>query len=324
MLDLNRIQKELNITIHPDDVEVFKKLTDNICYCIPIIIYYEDDAIDVELSKLYNTEECLKEMSLYNKAVLKYEFDQDELLPVGAFIIAEYYDSYYIIYDSVSRKLFYLGEDSCSTLIPLVDSLSTYLEFLIYPSVVNLKIDNVSHEVSDMIDSESLYFTILHTIEDEHFCFHSEFELKSPIVDGLLAEDPYGNIVLVNTHIYLLIHDEESKYRSIKLSDNLDEFKEKTKFCLYEYDEEEDNRRSEELRRLHDLEEAQRRADPNFVPECSIHITEFIKQLGKPRADQKYNKSGEYQLTQAYIDGSITKEEFILLGDITETYASLQ
>lgn len=39
MLDLIRIQKELNITIHPDDVEVFTKLTNDFCYSIPIIIY---------------------------------------------------------------------------------------------------------------------------------------------------------------------------------------------------------------------------------------------------------------------------------------------
>lgn len=314
MLDLNRIQKELNITIHPDDVEVFKKLTNDICYCIPIIIDYEGDAIDVELSKLYNTEECLNEMSLYNNATLKYDFDEDERLPVGSFIIAEYYDSYYIIYDSVSRKLFYLGDDSCLTLIPLVDSLSIYLEFLIYPSVIEF-------------NPKTLLCDFSHYIPEEHFQFSNEFELNNPIVDGLLSEDCCGNKVLINGPIYLLIHDEESKYRSIKLFDSLEDFQANTLFYDQDYldiryAELEKKWAAEEL--VYEAKQEKLRQDPKHIPECSIHITKFIKQLGKPRVDQKYNKSGVYQLTQAYIDGSITKEEFILLGEITLTYASLQ
>lgn len=314
MLDLIRIQKELNITIHPDDVEIFKKLTNDICYCIPIIIYYKGDAIDVELSKFYTTEECLKEMSLYNKAALKYDFDLEEQLPSGSFIIAEYYDSYYIIYDSISRKLFYFGDDSSFTLIPLVDSLSTYLEFLIYPSVIEF-------------NPKTLLCGFSHYIPEEHFQFSNDFELNNPIVNGLLAEDCCGNKVLINGPIYLLIHDEEAKYRSIKLFDSLEDFQVNTLFYDQDYLDTRDAEWEKEWaaeRLVYEAKQEKLRQDPKHLPDCSIHITQFIKQLGKPRVNQKYNKSGEYQLTQAYIDGSITKEEFILLGEITETYASLQ
>lgn len=307
MLDLDRIQKELNITIHPDDVEVFKKLTDNICYCIPIIIYYEDDAIDVELSKLYNTDECLKETNDYNKAALKYEFSPDECLPVGSFIIAEYYDDANIIYDSLSRKIFYVGSKSCDSVIPLIDSLENYLNFLVYPSIIEY-------------NPKTLLCNFSHYIPEEHFQFSNAFELNNPIIDGLLAEDCCGNKVLINGPIYLLIHDEEAKYCSIKLFDSLEDFQANTFF----YDQDYLDIRHAEWEKEWDAEQEKLRQDPNHIPHCSIHITEFIKQLGKQRVDQKYNKSGEYQLTQAYIDGSITKEEFILLGDITETYASLQ
>ena len=143
----------------------------------------------------------------------------------------------------------------------------------------------------------------------------------------MLAEDCCGNKVLINGPIYLLIHDEEAKYRSIKLFDSLEDFQANTLFYDQDYLDIRDAEWEKEWaaeRLVYEAKQEKLRQDPKHFPDCSIHITKFIKQLGKPRVDQKYNKSGEYQLTQAYIDGSITKEEFIMLGEITETYASLQ
>lgn len=315
MLDLNRIQNELNITIHYDDVEVFKQLTDDVCDFIPIIIYYKNEdeyeAIDVEFSKFYTTDECLNKTILYNKEALKYD---EESIPAGSFIIAECYDDAYVVYDSLSRKLFYIRHDSYESAIPLVDSLKIYLNFLLYPSIVEY-------------NPKTLLCDFSHYIPEENFEFSNEFELNNPIINGLLSTDCYSNRVILNGSVYLLIHDEEAKYRSIKLFDSLEDFQTNTFF----YDQDYLDRRHAEWekewaaeRLVYDAAQEKLRQDPTHLPECSIHITKFIKKLGKSRVDQKYNDSGEYRLTKAYIDGSITKEEFILLGEITETYAGLQ
>ena len=105
MLDLIRIQKELNITIHPDDVEVFTKLTNDFCYSIPIIIYDSyNDAIDVEITKIYNTDQSL----IVKKECCDID---DEIYPNSyLFIAKDDYDGA-IIYDSVSRKVFYGSGD---------------------------------------------------------------------------------------------------------------------------------------------------------------------------------------------------------------------
>lgn len=188
------------------------------------------------------------------------------------------------------------------------------LHYIIYPSVIEF-------------NPKTLLCGFSHYIPEEHFQFSNDFELNNPIVNGLLAEDCCGNKVLVNGPIYLLIHDEEAKYRSIKLFDSLEDFQVNTLFYDQDYLDIRDAEWEKEWvaeKLIYEAEQEKLRQDPKHLPDCSIHITQFIKQLGKPRVDQKYNKSGEYQLTQAYIDGSITKEEFILLGEITETYASLQ
>lgn len=303
MLDLIRIQKELNITIHPDDVEVFTKLTNDFCYSIPIIIYDSyNDAIDVEITKIYNTDQSL----IVKKECCDID---DEIYPNSyLFIAKDDYDGA-IIYDSVSRKVFYGSGD-----LLLVNTLKELLHYIIYPSVIEF-------------NPKTLLCGFSHYIPEEHFQFSNDFELNNPIVNGLLAEDCCGNKVLVNGPIYLLIHDEEAKYRSIKLFDSLEDFQVNTLFYDQDYLDIRDAEWEKEWaaeRLVYEAKQEKLRQDPKHLPDCSIHITQFIKQLGKPRVDQKYNKSGEYQLTQAYIDGSITKEEFILLGEITETYASLQ
>jgi hypothetical protein len=303
MLDLIRIQKELNITIHPDDVEVFTKLTNDFCYSIPIISYDSyNDAIDVEITKIYNTDQSL----IVKKECCDID---DEIYPNSYLFIAEDDDDVAIIYDSVSRKVFYGSGDFL-----LVNTLKEFLDYIIYPSVIEF-------------NPKTLLCDFSHYIPEEHFQFSNDFELNNPIVNGLLAEDCCGNKVLINGPVYLLIHDEEAKYRSIKLFDSLEEFQANTLFYDQDYldirdAEWEKEWSAEQL--VYEAEQEKLRQDPKHLPDCSIHITQFIKQLGKPRVVQKYNKSGEYQLTQAYIDGSITKEEFILLGEITETYASLQ
>jgi hypothetical protein len=303
MLDLIRIQKELNITIHPDDVEVFTKLTNDFCYSIPIISYDSyNDAIDVEITKIYNTDQSL----IVKKECCDID---DEIYPNSYLFIAEDDDDVAIIYDSVSRKVFYGSGDFL-----LVNTLKEFLDYIIYPSVIEF-------------NPKTLLCDFSHYIPEEHFQFSNDFELNNPIVNGLLAEDCCGNKVLINGPVYLLIHDEEAKYRSIKLFDSLEEFQANTLFYDQDYldirdAEWEKEWAAEQL--VYEAEQEKLRQDPKHLPDCSIHITQFIKQLGKPRVVQKYNKSGEYQLTQAYIDGSITKEEFILLGEITETYASLQ
>lgn len=303
MLDLIRIQKELNITIHPDDVEVFTKLTNDFCYSIPIIIYDSyNDAIDVEITKIYNTDQSL----IVKKECCDID---DEIYPNSyLFIAKDDYDGA-IIYDSVSRKVFYGSGD-----LLLVNTLKELLHYIIYPSVIEF-------------NPKTLLCGFSHYIPEEHFQFSNDFELNNPIVNGLLAEDCCGNKVLINGPIYLLIHDEEAKYRSIKLFDSLEDFQANTLFYDQDYLDIRDAEWEKEWaaeRLVYEAKQEKLRQDPKHFPDCSIHITKFIKQLGKPRVDQKYNKSGEYQLTQAYIDGSITKEEFILLGEITETYASLQ
>jgi hypothetical protein len=303
MLDLIRIQKELNITIHPDDVEIFKKLTNDFCYSIPIIIYDSyNDAIDVEITKIYNTDQSL----IVKKECCDID---DEIYPNSyLFIAKDDYDGA-IIYDSVSRKVFYGSGD-----LLLVNTLKELLQYIIYPSVIEF-------------NPKTLLCGFSHYIPEEHFQFSNDFELNNPIVNGLLAEDCCGNKVLVNGPIYLLIHDEEAKYRSIKLFDSLEDFQVNTLFYDQDYLDMRDAEWEKEWaaeKLIYEAEQEKLRQDPKHLPDCSIHITQFIKQLGKPRVDQKYNKSGEYQLTQAYIDGSITKEEFILLGEITETYAGLQ
>lgn len=303
MLDLIRIQKELNITIHPDDVEVFTKLTNDFCYSIPIIIYDSyNDAIDVEITKIYSTDQSL----IVKKECCDID---DEIYPNSYLFIAKDDYDVAIIYDSVSRKVFYGSGD-----LLLVNTLNDLLHYIIYPSVIEF-------------NPKTLLCGFSHYIPEEHFQFSNDFELNNPIVNGLLAEDCCGNKVLVNGPIYLLIHDEEAKYRSIKLFDSLEDFQVNTLF----YDQDHLDIRDAEWEKewaaeklIYEAEQEKLRQDPKHLPDCSIHITQFIKQLGKPRVDQKYNKSGEYQLTQAYIDGSITKKEFILLGEITETYASLQ
>lgn len=303
MLDLIRIQKELNITIHPDDVEVFTKLTNDFCYSIPIIIYDSyNDAIDVEITKIYNTDQSL----IVKKECCDID---DEIYPNSyLFIAKDDYDGA-IIYDSVSRKVFYGSGD-----LLLVNTLKELLHYIIYPSVIEF-------------NPKTLLCGFSHYIPEEHFQFSNDFELNNPIVNGLLAEDCCGNKVLINGPIYLLIHDEEAKYRSIKLFDSLEDFQANTLFYDQDYLDIRDAEWEKEWvaeKLIYEAEQEKLRQDPKHLPDCSIHITQFIKQLGKPRVNQKYNKSGEYQLTQAYIDGSITKEEFILLGEITETYASLQ
>lgn len=303
MLDLIRIQKELNITIHPDDVEVFTKLTNDFCYSIPIIIYDSyNDAIDVEITKIYNTDQSL----IVKKECCDID---DEIYPNSyLFIAKDDYDGA-IIYDSVSRKVFYGSGD-----LLLVNTLKELLHYIIYPSVIEF-------------NPKTLLCGFSHYIPEEHFQFSNDFELNNPIVNGLLAEDCCGNKVLINGPIYLLIHDEEAKYRSIKLFDSLEDFQANTLFYDQDYLDIRDAEWEKEWdaeRLVYEAKQEKLRQDPKHFPDCSIHITKFIKQLGKPRVDQKYNKSGEYQLTQAYIDGSITKEEFIMLGEITETYASLQ
>lgn len=303
MLDLIRIQKELNITIHPDDVEVFTKLTNDFCYSIPIIIYDSyNDAIDVEITKIYSTDQSL----IVKKECCDID---DEIYPNSyLFIAKDDYDGA-IIYDSVSRKVFYGSGD-----LLLVNTLKELLHYIIYPSVIEF-------------NPKTLLCGFSHYIPEEHFQFSNDFELNNPIVNGLLAEDCCGNKVLINGPIYLLIHDEEAKYRSIKLFDSLEDFQANTLFYDQDYLDIRDAEWEKEWaaeKLIYEAEQEKLRQDPKHLPDCSIHITQFIKQLGKPRVDQKYNKSGEYQLTQAYIDGSITKEEFILLGEITETYASLQ
>lgn len=303
MLDLIRIQKELNITIHPDDVEVFTKLTNDFCYSIPIIIYDSyNDAIDVEITKIYNTDQSL----IVKKECCDID---DEIYPNSyLFIAKDDYDGA-IIYDSVSRKVFYGSGD-----LLLVNTLKELLHYIIYPSVIEF-------------NPKTLLCGFSHYIPEEHFQFSNDFELNNPIVNGLLAEDCCGNKVLINGPIYLLIHDEEAKYRSIKLFDSLEDFQANTLFYDQDYLDIRDAEWEKEWaaeRLVYEAKQEKLRQDPKHFPDCSIHITKFIKQLGKPRVNQKYNKSGEYQLTQAYIDGSITKEEFIMLGEITETYASLQ
>jgi hypothetical protein len=146
---------------------------------------------------------------------------------------------------------------------------------------------------------KSKYFTI--NINQDNIKFNSELFL----LDGnseVLARDLSGNsIISKKSGVYLFIHD--SNPDSIKLFDNIEEFYLHTHF----YDDEESSKRYDYFINEHKKEHIQ---EPEEIPEKLLYISTVVKYIGGKRILEKYKNGSYYNVTQAYIDGTLTKEEF--------------
>lgn len=123
---------------------------------------------------------------------------------------------------------------------------------------------------------------------------------------GVIAEDDCGNKIIVEHNgVFLYVHEADDGLDHIKLFDNLELFYTTTKF-------------HENDKRFEDDDEplTYNEYNPEDIEPCSIYISEFIKTLGIKRLVPKYKEGSYYNISQAYIDGSITKDEFRLLSNL--------
>lgn len=105
--------------------------------------------------------------------------------------------------------------------------------------------------------------------------------------------------------VLLYVHDADESVDHVKLFDNLENFYKKTKF------HETDKRFEDDGEPLKYNE-----YNPDDIEPCSIYISDFIKTLGFKRLVNKYKEGSYYNISQAYIDDTITKDEFILLSNL--------
>jgi hypothetical protein len=132
------------------------------------------------------------------------------------------------------------------------------------------------------------------------------FYLLDKPYKNVIAEDDFGNkIINDDSGILLYVHDADESIDHVKLFDNLELFYKKTNF-------------HENDKRFEDDDEPliYNEYNPKDIEPCSIYISEFIKTLGIKRLLPKYKEGSYYNISQAYIDGSITKDEFILLSNL--------
>lgn len=132
------------------------------------------------------------------------------------------------------------------------------------------------------------------------------FYLLDKPYNNVIAEDDFGNkIINDDSGILLYVHDADDGIDHVNLFDNLEFFYKKTKF-------------HENDKRFEDDDEPliYNEYNPEDIEPYSIYISEFIKTLGIKRLVPKYKEGSYYNISQAYIDGSITKDEFILLSNL--------
>lgn len=142
-------------------------------------------------------------------------------------------------------------------------------------------------------------FTI--NIKNESIDFSSEFCLVDNIGNFLIAEDLYGNkIIFKNSSIFLYIHDESEELEYTKIFNNLDEFYSNIDF----YDEIEQYVRYKKL-----ISEDNKEINQPDL-EKKVLISTFVKKLGNKRLNLIYKEGSYYNVSKAFIDGNITKEEF--------------
>lgn len=121
----------------------------------------------------------------------------------------------------------------------------------------------------------------------------------------VIAEDDFGNKIINNKNgVFLYVHDADESCDCLKLFDNIDLFYKNTEF--HETDKRFNDDEPLEFNQYH-KEDIQPR---------SIYISQFVKYLGGNRLVDKYKDGNQYNISQAYIDDSITKEEYILLSHL--------
>ena len=143
------------------------------------------------------------------------------------------------------------------------------------------------------------FFTI--NIKNESIDFSSEFCLVDNIGNFLIAEDLSGNkIIFKISSIFLYIHDESEELEYTKIFNNLDEFYSNIDF----YDEIEQDVRYKKL-----ISEDNKEINQPDL-EKKVLISTFVKKLGNKRLNLIYKEGSYYNVSKAFIDGNITKEEF--------------
>lgn len=142
-------------------------------------------------------------------------------------------------------------------------------------------------------------FTI--NIKNESIDFSSEFCLVDNIGNFLIAEDLSGNkIIFKDSSIFLYIHDESEELEYTKIFNTLDEFYSNIDF----YDEIEQDIRYKKL-----ISEDNKEINQPDL-EKKVLISTFVKKLGNKRLNLIYKEGSYYNVSKAFIDGNITKEEF--------------
>lgn len=143
------------------------------------------------------------------------------------------------------------------------------------------------------------FFTI--NIKNESIDFSSEFCLVDNIGNFLIAEDFSGNkIIFKDSFIFLYIHDESEELEYTKIFNTLDEFYSN----IYFYDEIEQDVRYKKL-----ISEDNKEINQPDL-EKKVLISTFVKKLGNKRLNLIYKEGSYYNVSKAFIDGNITKEEF--------------
>jgi hypothetical protein len=131
------------------------------------------------------------------------------------------------------------------------------------------------------------------------------FYLTTIKSNGIIGKDDCSNeIIHDNTGVFIYINDAEADHDYIKLFDNLDDFYKNTEI----YDQSEYDKRN-----LANEYEDEDEDEDDLVPACSMLISKFVKTLGGKRLIDKYKEGSYYNVTQAYIDGTITDDEFKML-----------
>lgn len=158
-----------------------------------------------------------------------------------------------------------------------------------------------------MIDRK--YFTIV--VENELNSFEADFELIHLLNTDyvvIIAEDSDGNyIILKDNSVYLFIHDSHDQY--VKLFDDLNSFYSNTVF----YDNVELEKRTNDFNKEYRKEYPY---EPNKLHDYLILTSKFIEQLGGKRIIPKYKEGSYYNISQAYIDGTLTDDEFRILSHL--------
>lgn len=146
---------------------------------------------------------------------------------------------------------------------------------------------------------KSKYFTI--KINDNQTNFNSELVLLDDKSE-FLARDLSGNSIIIKENgIFLFIHDANPSY--IKIFNTIEDFYLNTNF----YDDAESNKRYDDFINEH---KTQTIHDLNEIPEKLLYISTVVKCIGGKRILDKYKNGSHYNITQAYLDGTLTEKEF--------------